>query len=487
MTLVGLLAICGTASLPFVSAQTPSTTTPTKSSTKAKAKKTTTRKPVVRKPPPPPPPAAEIPSVMESASVWRGCLESRDLPKIAASLGIEQARLSTLLEEKELSSAQRNGCVAYVAASGGESGAASAIFRSTEPGGSVRSLAFHKTADGIIATPAVYDPHEFAQRELKLAAGEFSQPGDNVSVSLPSNIRWQLDILVPSMVGTVSAKRSLGREPVQATVDADSEAGNFENESLPRTEPQQVETPSGNYAVRIVLGRTHEDDPERLDAVELIDAASGKLVNGAWWVERPDGPGVLIGMDGIAYERMIWHAPVHFVRTSRGVGASYTTWRRRVPVKKGDPKNTVVKTFKVPGYHIGIDMTAPKGTDVHAVGDATVVFAGRRGGYGNLIVLDHGRGYQTYYAHLSKILKDVKPGVSVSRGDVIGLVGSTGRSTAPHLHFETRKDTRYLDPFDETRQLDFWLLNSDDQERLAMELLASSPTIGEDDKVAPRQ
>jgi murein DD-endopeptidase MepM/ murein hydrolase activator NlpD len=127
-------------------------------------------------------------------------------------------------------------------------------------------------------------------------------------------------------------------------------------------------------------------------------------------------------------------------------------------------------------FHIGVDMLAPKGMEVHAVGDAAVGFAGKLGGYGNLIILNHGRGYQTYYAHLSKIEKSVKLGTSVSRGEVIGLVGSTGHSTAPHLHFETRKDGKYIDPFDETRQLGFWLLTADDQERLAIELLASEAT-----------
>jgi murein DD-endopeptidase MepM/ murein hydrolase activator NlpD len=131
-------------------------------------------------------------------------------------------------------------------------------------------------------------------------------------------------------------------------------------------------------------------------------------------------------------------------------------------------------------------MSAPRGTDVHAVGDAKVSFAGRQGGFGNLIILDHGRGYTTYYAHLSKIRKGLKAGVQVARGEMIGLVGSTGHSTAPHLHFETRKDTRYLDPFDETHQLGFWVLTADEQERLAMQVLSPAPVVADED-LAPRE
>ena len=123
-------------------------------------------------------------------------------------------------------------------------------------------------------------------------------------------------------------------------------------------------------------------------------------------------------------------------------------------------------------YHYGVDMTAPKGTDVHAVADGVVKFTGRNGAFGNLIIVDHGHGYTTYYAHLSKILPEIKPGVHVPRGELIGLVGSTGRSTAPHLHFEVRQNNKYIDPLDGTHQLDFWLLSSDDQVQLAKQILA---------------
>jgi murein DD-endopeptidase MepM/ murein hydrolase activator NlpD len=453
MTLMCLLALGAVASSPHALAAP------------SKPKKAA-RKPVRK----PPPLSAEIPMVMETASVWRGCLESQDLPKLAVSLGMEPIRLAAQLEEMGSSTSQA-GCIPYVAATGGDAGVASVIFRNTDPGGESRTLAFHKTPDGITTTPGVCDCRESTRRVLNLPAREFA------AASIPSNIRWQLDIIVPRMIAGVSAKRTIEKESVKPPTDGEPEAGPFAGAS----EPPQPDAPLDSYTVRVAVGRYTGDEQERLESVEIIEPASGKRVNGAWWLDRPDGPGVIIGMDGVAYERLLWESPVKYLRSSRGVGPSVTTWRRRVPAKKGSAKSTVVKTINVPSYHLGVDMTAPKGTDVHAVGDATVKFVGRMGGFGNLIILDHGRGYTTYYAHLSKIVKGIKAGTPVARGDTIGLVGSTGHSTAPHLHFETRKDGRYLDPFDETHQLGFWLLTADEQERLAMQLLSAPPVVADED------
>ena len=85
-------------------------------------------------------------------------------------------------------------------------------------------------------------------------------------------------------------------------------------------------------------------------------------------------------------------------------------------------------------FHPGLDISAPVGTKVQAPADGVVVSVGQKGGYGNSIIIEHGFGIVTRYGHLSGF--NVKPGQRVKRGDVIGFVGDTGRSTAPHLHYE---------------------------------------------------
>lgn len=97
-----------------------------------------------------------------------------------------------------------------------------------------------------------------------------------------------------------------------------------------------------------------------------------------------------------------------------------------------------------PALHAGIDFRTPRGTPIRAAGAGRVVTAGRSGGYGNLVEIDHGNGVTTRYAHLSSIA--VERGQIVAAGDHIGRAGSTGRSTGPHLHYETRIDDEPVDP-----------------------------------------
>lgn len=94
--------------------------------------------------------------------------------------------------------------------------------------------------------------------------------------------------------------------------------------------------------------------------------------------------------------------------------------------------------------HTGLDIAAPQGSEIMAAADGLATFAGENGGYGNYLVIDHGGGVETRYAHCSEIL--VKEGDRVGRGEVVALVGSTGNSTGPHLHFEITENGEFLDP-----------------------------------------
>jgi murein DD-endopeptidase MepM/ murein hydrolase activator NlpD len=120
---------------------------------------------------------------------------------------------------------------------------------------------------------------------------------------------------------------------------------------------------------------------------------------------------------------------------------------RQSPVAKG--YNLTARYGATGGYwssgvHTGLDFAAPAGTDILAAASGTVVYAGWDGAYGNKVVIDHGDGYVTTYAHLSRI--KVSPGQKVQTGDHIGDMGSTGNSTGSHLHFEVEKNGKFIDP-----------------------------------------
>lgn len=101
--------------------------------------------------------------------------------------------------------------------------------------------------------------------------------------------------------------------------------------------------------------------------------------------------------------------------------------------------------YKTPEFHPGMDFASPEGTEIHATGDGTVLRADNMAqGYGNHVVLDHGYGYETLYGHMSKLAVHV--GQQVKRGQLIGYVGSTGLSTAPHVHYEVHKNGQVVNP-----------------------------------------
>lgn len=115
---------------------------------------------------------------------------------------------------------------------------------------------------------------------------------------------------------------------------------------------------------------------------------------------------------------------------------------KRVASGFGSRIDPVYKTIK---FHAGLDFAAPQGTPIYATADGRVTTAGNTGnGYGNHVEINHGFGYETLYGHMVRV--KVRAGQMIKRGEVIGWVGSTGKSTGPHLHYEVHKGGRPLDP-----------------------------------------
>ena len=133
--------------------------------------------------------------------------------------------------------------------------------------------------------------------------------------------------------------------------------------------------------------------------------------------------------DGRPLQREFMRNPLRFTRISSRFSKSRL--------------HPVLKTRRP---HRGVDYAAPRGTAVRATGDGRVSFAGRKGGYGKTVLLTHGNGYTTLYAHLSRYAKGIRKGARVQQGQVIGRVGSTGIATGPHLHYEFRINGVHRDP-----------------------------------------
>ncbi len=132
--------------------------------------------------------------------------------------------------------------------------------------------------------------------------------------------------------------------------------------------------------------------------------------------------------EGRGNRKALLKTPIDGARMSSGFG------RRRHPIL---------------GYtkmHKGVDFAAPSGTPIKAAGDGVIVKAGWNGGYGRYIRIRHGNTYDTAYAHLRKIGGGIRPGKRVEQGQIIGYVGSSGRSTGPHLHYEILKNGGHVNP-----------------------------------------
>lgn len=194
---------------------------------------------------------------------------------------------------------------------------------------------------------------------------------------------------------------------------------------------QPLEPQTGDE-LRLVMDKLMDGDRlvryQRIAALEYRKGglADGKLV--ALWFDDGHGDAGYYAPDGTSVEPL-------FLRQPLRVGRQTSTFGMRL--------HPILHRMKA---HLGIDFGAPRGTAVFAAASGHLVSAARAGAAGNLVRLRHAEGYTTEYMHLQKFAGDLQPGGPVVKGQVIGYVGSTGRSTGPHLHFGARHHGQYLDP-----------------------------------------
>ena len=381
-------------------------------------------------------PAAADPSLVIDTHLEQGCLTHEQKRTLTWQLGIEEQELQHFLTDanpiEPLIRDQE--CLHYATA--------------VAPKGDVNSLAVLSRASTAAQPIALFmskaaneDKPAIRRLELPLLSQpftEFNLPASDLETlsaeqldQIPHHVRWELGLLVRQMIARLASP--------------------------------------ANHQLRVVLQKPEPQDIEKIMAVELIDTVRGVVKDRVVWFERPGQRGAFFStVSGTDYERTLWYSPTRHVNISRGVGESVTTVRRPVLTQARGKKKPrlAIRSFSYRGQHIGVDFVAPSGTPVHAVADAVVVFASPMGGYGNLVILSHGQDYETYYAHLSGFAPDLVPGKKVLRGEEIAYVGSTGFSTGPHLHYELRKEKRYINPFDKQNSLDFWSLRPDEHERM---------------------
>lgn len=170
------------------------------------------------------------------------------------------------------------------------------------------------------------------------------------------------------------------------------------------------------------------DDKNKYGHVLAARYINGGKVHEAIRFTPADGKSGYFTRDGMSTAKQFLRSPLKVMR----VGSGFSRSRYHPILHKNRP-------------HYGTDFSGPTGTPVHAIGSGRVTFAGRKSGYGNLVIIQHDKRYSTRYAHLSAFGKGIVAGSNVEQGQIIGKVGATGLATGPHLHFEFRINGNAVD------------------------------------------
>jgi len=374
--------------------------------------------------------------------VQRGCYRrSFSESNLPANLGIDNPQLSEFFKNqtKGFFDRMRGNCMPYAVALGSRNRFDSlSIMNGPIQDSKTEILTFTPAAAGGFLVQQDYLRDESSRyTEIELPLRDVLYDPRKVSDKLPVELVWELNSLIKQIYPE-------------------------ESNSLENTDS----------IVRLLVDFGDRDHWAQIWATEILDPSNKEVFASAFWLERDDVPGGFFTGSGEAIERAFWTNPLSYRRISRGVG--------NVPVSRKKPTKIAANTkatapVAIPQQryraHMGIDYAAPIGTPIFSVANGKVVHLGYNGAFGNLIILEHDGGYRTYYAHLSNYNVELALGNEVRRGLEIGYVGSTGRSTGPHLHFELRKDGIYVDPYSPRMQLDLWSMRDSESGQLTREIL----------------
>ena len=377
--------------------------------------------------------------------VSQGCLRRNfNEDNLPASVGIDNRQFSEFFKNqtKTFFDHMRGDCIPYAVAFGSRNRFDSlSIMNGPIQDSKTEVWTFTPSAVGGFLIQQDYLKDESKRlTEIRIPLRDVLYDPRKVSDQLPVELVWELNSLIKQIYPE-------------------------ENNSLENT----------NSVVRMIVDFGDREKWAQIWAVEIIDPATKEVYANAFWMERNDIPGGFFTGSGESLERSFWTNPLSYRRISRGVGMVRAGPGKRSKSSASSPKASAPNTAPAKGQryraHMGIDYAAPIGTPVFSVANGRVAHIGYSGAFGNLIVLEHPGGYHTYYAHLSNYNVELELGNEVRRGLEIGYVGSTGRSTGPHLHFELRKNGIYVDPYGPRTQLDLWSMRDNESGRLTREML----------------
>jgi len=381
---------------------------------------------------------------LESASnldyrVIQGCLRRNfNEDNLPSSIGIDNRQLSEFFKNqtKTFFDRMRGDCIPYAAAFGSRNRFNSlSIMNGPIQDSKTEVWTFTPSAFGGFLVQQDYLKNESTNlTEIRIPLRDVLYDPRKVGDKLPVELVWELNSIIKQIYPE-------------------------ENNSLENT----------NSVVRLIVDFGDRERWAQIWATEIIDPVNKEVFASAYWVDRGDIPGGFFTGSGESLERSFWTNPLSYRRISRGVGMVRAGSSKRS--KNNTPVAQAAPTQQRYRAHMGIDYSAPIGTPIFSVANGKVAHLGWSGAFGNLIILEHPGGYHTYYAHLSNYNTELAEGNEVRRGLEIGYVGSTGRSTGPHLHFELRKNGVYVDPYGSKTQLDLWSMRDNESGQLTREIL----------------